>query len=329
MKKTHKSRVYLLTALASVLLLTNSCRKDEGKTPPALSTYEVSHALQTSAISGGSISNDGDGVITERGVCYSTTHYPTIVNTRTVTTETTAAFICNLQGLTPNTLYFLRAYATNGVGTGYGNEVSFRTIPYGSYKVFDIDSNVYNTVTIGTQVWLLENLKTTRYRNGSVIPNITGDTEWANKTTGAYCWNYNDIANKTTYGLLYNHYAVTDSRNLCPAGWHVPTFAEWMTLEDYLGGSSVAGGKLKATTLWQSPNTGADNSSGFTALPGGGRNHDGSFSAVTINAYWWSSTVLESASFAWSFGMYFGRSSVDNSGDNRKYGYSVRCIRDF
>ena len=318
-----------MTALGLVLLLNNGCKKNEGKTSPALSTSEVSHALQTSAKSGGFISNDGDGVITERGVCYSTTHYPTIVNSKTVSTETTWAFTCNLAGLTPNTQYFLRAYATNGVGTGYGNEVSFRTIPYGSYKVFDIDSNVYNTVTIGTQVWLAENLKTTRYRNGSVVPNITADEKWASLTTGAYCYEYNDIANKAIYGALYNHYTITDSRNLCPAGWHVPTYAEWVILEDYLGGSIVAGGKLKATTLWQSPNTGADNSSGFTALPGGSRNHDGSFSAVTINAYWWSATVLESASFAWSFGMYFGRSSIDNSGDNRKYGYSVRCIRDF
>lgn len=144
--------------------------------------------------------------------------------------------------------------------------------------VVDAGGNVYTTVIIGNQEWFTENLRTTKYNNGTPIPNITSNSEWGNLTTGAYAWYDNDEATyKYAQGALYNWYAV-ETGNLCAAGWHVPTDAEWTTLTDYLGGASVAGGKLKATGtieaetgLWHDPNTGATNETGFTALPGGGR----------------------------------------------------------
>lgn len=138
--------------------------------------------------------------------------------------------------------------------------------------VTDYDGNVYQTVLIGDQCWMMENLKVTHYRNGDPIPHVTDGVTWGNLTSGAYCNYNNDEGNVATYGRLYNWYAVDDSRNIAPAGWHVPSDAEWQTLVDYLGGDAVAGGKMKeaGTTHWASPNTGATNESGFTALPGGG-----------------------------------------------------------
>ena len=158
--------------------------------------------------------------------------------------------------------------------------------------VTDIDGNIYNSVTIGNQVWMAENLKTTKYQNGEAIPNVTDDTEWSNLVTGAYSDYNNDPSNSDTYGRLYNWYAVDDSRNICPSGWHVPNYSEWTTLENYLGGYLVAGGKLKetGTTHWSSPNTGATNETGFTALPAGGRgSNPGDFIYLGERAVWWTS----------------------------------------
>lgn len=165
--------------------------------------------------------------------------------------------------------------------------------------ITDIDGNVYHTVTIGTQTWTVENLKVTRYRNGDAISNITDNTQWINNRTGAYCNYDNSVGNGNTYGHLYNYYAVIDSRNIAPSGWHVPSDAEWVTLVSSLGSESIVGGNLKesGTTHWSSPNTGADNSSGFTALPGGERYYDvnsltTSFTNIGTDGYWWSTTKL-------------------------------------
>ena len=157
--------------------------------------------------------------------------------------------------------------------------------------VTDIDGNIYNTITIGTQVWMKENLKVTHYMNGKEIPQVTDATAWSKLTTGAYCNFNNDDSKVTTYGRLYNFYAVLDSNNLCPADWRVPTNNEWLTLTDFLGGTSVAGGKMKETGTehWLSPNTGASNSSGFTSVSAGSRNSNGGFEYFGIYADWWAS----------------------------------------
>ncbi len=161
--------------------------------------------------------------------------------------------------------------------------------------VTDIDGNVYHTVTIGTQTWMLENLTVIHYRNGDEIPNITDFNEWNELTTGAYANYNNDPNNSKTYGRLYNWHAVSDSRKITPAGWHVPADLEWQTLINYLGGDSIAGGKLKETGTehWLSPNDSATNESGFTALPGG-RYPTDSYEFLRMNASgsWWSSTAV-------------------------------------
>jgi uncharacterized protein (TIGR02145 family) len=196
--------------------------------------------------------------------------------------------------------------------------------------VTDVDGNVYHTVTIGTQVWMVENLKTTKYRNGDVIPNVTDSALWRNLSTGAYCNYNNNVNNVTTYGRLYNWYTIADSRNVCPTGWHVPTDAEWTTLVNYVGGASVAGGKLKetGTAHWQSPNNGATNEKGFTALPGGNRTYNATFGYIGLYGYWWSSTEYNPYN-AWYSYMGYGVTDVSRNYSNKGVvGFSIRCIKD-
>lgn len=288
-----------------------------------LTTTAATSITQTTAVAGGNISSDGGGAITARGVSWSTTTAPLATGLHTTETGTTGTFTSNLTGLTSNTKYYIRAYANNSAGTAYGDEKSFTT-----EQLKDADGNVYTSVTMGTQTWMVENLKTTKYNDGTSIPNVTVDATWAALTTPAYCWYNNNAAYKPTYGALYNWYTVNTGK-LCPAGWHVPTEAEWTTLTDYLGGASVAGGKLKesGTAHWSSPNTGATNESGFTALPGGFRSVDGTCYFVVFNGFWWSSTE-SSATYAWlRFVLYDYAGVVRDSGE-KPAGFSVRCVRD-
>ena len=210
------------------------------------------------------------------------------------------------------------------------------------FTVTDIEGNVYNTVSIGTQVWMVENLKTTKYRDGTNIQNVTGGTAWTN-AGDAYCWYNNDEATyKNRYGALYNWYAV-NSGKLAPLGWHIPTDAEWTTLINYLGGQNVAGGKLKesGTLHWQDPNTGATNETAFTALPGGfrsglgfsgGANPAGYFGNVGKHGNWWSSTKTLPQYYlqnvAWRCAMSFGSIDATNTLQDMRDGASVRCIKD-
>jgi len=209
-----------------------------------------------------------------------------------------------------------------------------------SATVTDIDGNVYQTVTIGTQEWMAENLKVTHYRNGDPIPHVTDAATWEGLTSGAYCEYDNDGGNVATYGRLYNWYAVDDSRNIAPEGWHVPTDEEWKQLEMYLGMSQSEaddagwrgtdeGGKLKesGTTHWASPNTGATNESGFTALPGGYRFGSGYFDGMGYLAGFWSSTE-GSSSNAWYRGLGYDDAQVYRGYHYEHYGFSVRCVRD-
>lgn len=193
-------------------------------------------------------------------------------------------------------------------------------------QVTDKDGNVYKTVTIGTQEWTSENLNVEHYRNGDLIPQVQNKNEWLNLTTGAWCYYNNDSANGKTYGKLYNWFAVNDSRGLAPEGWHIPGDTEWTILTDFLGGA--VGGKLKATTLWQSPNTEATNESGFTGLPGGGRGSNGRFDFIGKFCFFWSASEDVNGT-KWNRNLRYNRSDVGRDGGNyEKDGLSVRCVRD-
>lgn len=199
----------------------------------------------------------------------------------------------------------------------------------GSTTVTDADGNTYGVVKIGTQCWMSSNLKTTKLRNGTPIPKVTDGWDWWHLGSAAYCDYDNAPANGNTYGRLYNWYAVS-SGELCPAGWHVPTQAEWVTLENNLGGASVAGGKLKetGTAHWQSPNEAATNQTGFTALPGGYRSSTGSFFSLTYNGYYWMADEGSDTAYARYHFLDYSLGGVYGTEDYKVDGLSVRCVKD-
>ena len=208
--------------------------------------------------------------------------------------------------------------------------------------VTDIDGNVYNTVTIGTQTWMSENLKTTKYNDGTAIPNISDSISWSNLTTNAYC-DYNNIPNNSiTYGRNYNWYAATDFRNICPTSWHVPSDGEWNILGSYLDntvdstaigweGISVGNQLKESGTIHWAIGSNGTNSSNFTALPGGGRRADGSFAGIGIQGAWWTSTDYEDffgETKVWFRSLYYESFGVFRFYDHKTYGFSIRCVKD-
>jgi uncharacterized protein (TIGR02145 family) len=207
--------------------------------------------------------------------------------------------------------------------------------------ITDIDGNEYQTVKIGNQWWMAENLKVTHYRNGDAIPNVTGATEWISQSTGAYCNHGNNADHVPAYGRLYNWYAVNDSRNIAPEGWHVPTDEEWKELEMFLGMNQAEadnnyynrgtdeGGKLKetGTVRWDSPNTGATNESGFTALPGGIRGTYGYFYRMHQSTTFWSSTSDDHL-WSWYRTLNYNTSGIGRSSSWKVNGHSIRCVKD-
>jgi uncharacterized protein (TIGR02145 family) len=207
----------------------------------------------------------------------------------------------------------------------------------------DIDGNLYNTVIIGTQEWVSENLNVSKYNDGTIIPEVTDPTAWANLTTGAWCYYNNDLANGLIYGKLYNYYAVagihdtiaaTPNKVLAPIGFHVPTDTNWTTLSDHLGGFNVAGGALKEIGMahWMSPNTGATNSSGFTGLSDGFCWYYGSFGGMGLYANWWSSTlhtnVTTNTESVWIRHLDHDNAAVTKNDALKGFGFSVRLLKD-
>jgi uncharacterized protein (TIGR02145 family) len=207
-----------------------------------------------------------------------------------------------------------------------GSEWLNPALTYGS--VTDIDGNTYATIEIGRQVWMAENLRTTRYRNGDPIPNEKDSDQWIKLSTSAWAQYDNDTKYEIPYGKLYNWYAVVDPRKVCPQGWHVPTDAEWTSLTDHLGGERDAGGKLKSRTSWNAPNTGATNESGFSGLPGGDRNHGGGFFNYLGNyGSWWSASE-SGAEYAWNRLLGSNKADIGRYNYHKRSGFSVRCLKD-
>jgi uncharacterized protein (TIGR02145 family) len=218
-------------------------------------------------------------------------------------------------GLSIGTTYHYRVKAVNSLGIVYGNDLTFSTIPT---TVNDVEGNTYNVIVIGGQIWMAENLKTTKYNDGTTVPNVTDNTAWAALITPSYCW--------------YTVDAISNgNKNVCPMGWHVPSDAEWITLRTNLGGEYIAGGKLKETGIdhWSYPNTGATNESGFNALPSGYRSFNGiTFDNLGLLSYWWSNIEADiDYSTVW-YTIYSGSSMVNSFG-KKKNGYSVRCLMNY
>ena len=191
----------------------------------------------------------------------------------------------------------------------------------------DIDGNVYHTVTIGTQVWMVENLKTTKFRDGTPIPIVTDNIAWESLTTAAYCNYNNDANNANFYGRLYNWYVAKDNRNIAPIGWHVPNDIDWTTLINYLGGENIAGEKMKDTSSWGTPIFGVTNSSGFTALSGGIRDGSGDYGLIGGCGYWWSANEYNVSNAHFIY-IDIGNTGILRYYMNKNFGYSIRCVKD-
>lgn len=303
---------------------------------PLLATRTPAAVTGDCAIIGSFLANDNGSTVVANGVCWSTDPLPTVSdNTASSGFE---SGLCNtvLTGLSANTTYYARAFATNANGTAYGNQVSFTTsaLPGGSWllpgatygSVTDIDGNTYATITIGGVEWMAENLRTTTYANGAPVPEQQNPDNWTTLSTGAWCNYNNDPVFDVPYGKLYNWYAVSDPRNVCPTGWHVPTDAEWTTLTDAFGGLPLAGQALKSTVLWSAPY--GTNASAFAAVPGGDRiQSNGTFDAFAYSAFYWSATAF-GANSSWGRELTSQSSSITRTDYNKKAGFSVRCVHD-
>ena len=328
-------KLYILLLAVILGMLAGGCSKDTAISPPVIVSFLVSEISANSAVCGGEITSDGGSAITARGVCWSIVKHPVASGMRTLDGSGTGIFTSSIKGLTPSRQYFVRPYASNAAGTAYGMEMIFSTI--NAELVSDADGNLYHNITLGTQTWLTEDLKTTLYNDNLPIPEISIASTWSALTTDAYCWFNNDsAANKDTYGALYNWYTVNTGK-LCPAGWHVPSDSEWKTLEMFIGltqaeadGTGFRGvyidNQLKTTAGWNNKGNGV-NSFGFSAMPGGVRNGDGTFDALGYGNNWWSSSGYDNNT-AWKRGMYYFSSGVFRGFYNKQNGYSVRCLKD-
>jgi uncharacterized protein (TIGR02145 family) len=342
-------KIIVIISICGVILIGfSSCKKDKVELP-SIATLAVANVTSNMATSGGTISNDGGALVIQRGVVWSTSPNPTITNNLTIDGSGKGSFKSNLTSLSINTTYYLRAYAINSSGTAYGNQQIFTATYQASQHICgganvhnpnliygnmtDQEGNQYKTIIIGNQEWMAENLKTSIYRNGDPISTNLSDAEWFNTTNtqlGAWAFPNNDSLFECPYGKLYNWYAVSDSRHVCPSGWHEPTNDEWTDLTNYLGGITLAGGKMKTTGLqyWNTPNSEATNESGFSGLPSDSRNVNGTFSGIGSFGLWWSSTDYV-PNFAWLRNLEYNSGNVTNLfGYNKQAGFSVRCLKD-
>lgn len=352
MKRTNY--LFFITIIC-VALLGNGCKKETPKDAeddielPHVSTIVIGDITPTSATTGGNIPYDGRSPILAKGVCYSTHPNPTINDSITFDGTGGDSFSSFLTGLTPNTTYYVRAYATNIKGTAYGYNSVFKTLnvipdsieyyinhnlTYGS--ITDIDGYKYPTIQIGTQTWLAENLKVTKYNDGTIIPNVTASNEWKNLTTGAWTYYNSDSSFNKLYGKLYNWHAVNTGK-LCPSGWHIPTDAEWATLIDFL--QPTSGNKLKSTGvrelftgLWTNTQATypiyATNESGFTGFPGGYRAKDGNYFNIYSEGYWWSATERPGSTLAWFMKLKYNNYDAGRDNNTKVDGRSCRCVAD-
>ncbi|MDD3945453.1 MAG: FISUMP domain-containing protein [Bacteroidales bacterium] len=292
---------------------------------PEVTTGEVTSITTTTATCSGDVKADGGTTVTARGVCWSTSENPTTSDSKTTDGTGMGTYTSNLIDLSPDTQYYVRAYATNSKGTAYGEQRAFKT----QDELFtdSRDGKVYKYVTIGNQVWMAENL--------AYLPAVSPPTTYSYSSSNYYVYGYEgtdvkaakEVVYYITYGVLYNWPAATRA---CPEGWHLPSKAEWEELTNYLGGSAVAGGKMKEKGYahWREPNEGATNESGFTALPGGRRcGILEKFQAIENVTYFWSSSE-GTGSHVWYWILNYDNARVGSNDYFKDNGFSVRCIRD-
>ncbi|MFA5712966.1 MAG: fibrobacter succinogenes major paralogous domain-containing protein [Bacteroidales bacterium] len=314
---------------------------DRVKVPPSVETVQVVAFSETTATIKSNVITEGAAAVTERGVCWSSNENPTIEDSKISTGSGIGVYESVITGLEECTLYYVRAYATSIDGTSYGDPLIFQTSGNCTGTFIDPrDNTEYKTVKIGGKIWMAENL---RY-----LPTVVGPTTGSTTEPYFYVYGYDGNSveeakateNWITYGTLYNWSAAMNGdpssnespsgvRGICPEGWHLPSDAEWDQLSIFLGGSAVAGGKLKenGTTYWNSPNSGATNETGFSALPGGYRTGANIFNTIRNNGHWWSSSENSATNKAWYRGMYYSNTELRRNEYIKEVGWSVRCIK--
>jgi uncharacterized protein (TIGR02145 family) len=299
-----------------------------------LITQKISALTPSTCTTGGNISSDGGSGVTARGICWSTSPDPTISDSKTSDGTGAGVFASNLTNLSPGTVYYLRAYATNSVGTAYGQQIKIST------SISDVEGNIYKTTQIGNQLWTAENLRTTLLNDNTPIPNVADSITWLTISTPAYVWYRNNPANKDIYGALYSWFTVQTGK-LCPAGWHVPSNAEYEAMEISVGmpadsvqfwgwrGKDVAL-KLKDSIGWITGN--GNNSSGFSAKPSGYRAWANSqFRGLHEIAYFWTSTddaINQKPTVAWYRRIDAGANYIYKATTGKGSGKGIRCIKD-
>jgi uncharacterized protein (TIGR02145 family) len=330
MKQQTTSWIYCLIIMLAFCMMLSGCNKDhESQTSPVVTTGQISNVTPTSATCGGDVISQGVPALTSRGVCWSIFSNPTISDAHTNDGGGAGIFSSRITGLIPNTTYYVRAYATNSFGTGYGTETSFPTPQSSTGIVTDTCGNVYHTITIGTQVWMIENLKTSKFNDGLDIRPVADFTEWDTITIPGYCLYLDDPENKNIYGALYNWYCIHTGK-LAPKGWQVPNETDWTVLINFLGGASIAGGKLKESgTLYWNPNSTSlgTNDFGFTALPGGYRSGTGLYLHSRDYGCWWSFEEPNGSDKVFYRSMNYDNPEVNLLTIDKGYGFSVRCMR--
>jgi uncharacterized protein (TIGR02145 family) len=339
--KTYRMSKIISFIFSLIIISLSSCKK-ENETEvvyklPTVLTKEITNIDSNSLTIEGEVTNTGNDVIIARGFCWSLSNNPTIENNKITSGNGFGNFTSEIIGLQTNTTYHIRAFATNSIGTAYGNDLEFVTgflnpnLTYGI--VNDIEGNTYPTIEIGSQTWMAKNLKTSKFADASIIPNITSDSAWSDLNSPSWCNFQNNASMDSVYGKIYNWFAVIDDHNLCPLGWHVPTDSDWTTLINFLGGYTVAGGKMKSLNGWnnsQGQSGNGTNESGFSGLPGGYRNGNaGGFLGIGNYGGWWSSTEVSISNLN-SYYVYITNSSTEipMSIGSKPNGFSVRCIKD-
>jgi uncharacterized protein (TIGR02145 family) len=334
------SRVLLLLIIAvssSTIIIFTACKKSDLSGVPAVSTDQANLIGQGWAALNAQVNPD-NSTVTLFFDYGTTSSYGNVIEGYPGTLDGTVrtAIKAYPTGLQPGTKYHFRAKAINSTETIYGIDSTFTTtnpsksvilfnpgLTYGS--VTDADNNVYKTILIGTQTWMAENLKTTKYNDGVSIRFLPGLSMWADSSISGYCWFNND---SVVYGAIYNWGAV-NSGKLCPTGWHIPSDDEWEALATVVGGDSIAGGILMeaGNGHWLTPNSSLTNETGFTALPGGYRNLSAAYGNIKNYGYWWSATE-SSAEYADCRLIYYNFKSMTFTNSSKKSGLSVRCIQD-
>lgn len=320
----HSRNIFYLLFLFAFLFF--ACGKNEVVN---VETNIPKGVTYTKATIGGTFSVDKSTEIIAAGICWSFNSFPTIDDTKIDTIRKNGVFYIHLTDLEPGKTYYTRAFVTTPNTTYYGSNCEFKTKTLPNNAIVDIEENIYHTITIGSQTWIVENLKTSHYRNGDIISFASNENAWINSTMGAYCIANNPMIPGTNRVHLYNQAAITDLRNIAPEGWRVSTDSDWQTLINHLGNDTLCGGKLKSMSAayWPQPNIGANNQSGFSAYPSGYRDCLGIYKNLGLHTNFWTSTASDNDS-TFAYNLKYNSSEIQKSTFSNKSGLAVRCIKE-